>query len=72
MKHRVRLDLSFESESDAAALVECTRQLLPRAAIINAGADNEERGFCEHELCRHDEGLPCTLVEKLEVGEVLV
>ena len=72
MKYRVRLDLSFDpvsstGESDAQALMTLARQLSTKAVSINEGKDNEEISFCNFELCRHDEGLPCTRLERVEV-----
>lgn len=67
MKYRIRLDLSFDNESDAQALMKYAQQLSSLATSINEGANNEEISFLEHEICRHDEGLPCTRIERLEV-----
>ena len=70
MKFRVRLDLSFESESDAKALMAYAKQLSSKAVSINEGAINEEVAFCDLELCGHDEGLPCTNLERVEVRKL--
>ena len=67
MKYRVRLDLSFDSESDAQALVACAKNLSSRATSINEGEVNEEIAFCDFEICRHDEGLPCEKLERVEI-----
>lgn len=67
MKYRVRLDLSFDDEADAQALMDYAKQLSNKAVSINEGTDNEEISFCDVEICRHDEGLPCTRLERLEV-----
>ena len=67
MKYRVRLDLSFDSEADAQALIAYAKGLFSKAVSINEGSDNEEISFCDLELCRHDEGLPCTRLDRLEV-----
>ena len=67
MKYRVRLDLSFDTESDARALMTYARQQSTKAVSINEGKENEEISFCDLELCRHDEGLPCTRLERVEV-----
>ncbi len=67
MKYRVRLDLSFDSEKDAQALMDLARQISANAISINEGQDNEEISFCDMEICRHDEGLPCTSFERVEV-----
>jgi len=67
MKYRVRLDLSFDSETNARALMGYAKQLSHQAGSINEGMANEEISFCDMEMCRHDEGLPCTKLERLEV-----
>jgi hypothetical protein len=69
MKYRVRLDLSFENEADAQALMDSARGLEAKAVNINSGTDNEEISYFELEMCRHDEGLPCTRLERVEVGQ---
>ena len=38
-----------------------------QAVSINEGLDNEEISFCDYELCGHDEGKPCTKLERLEI-----
>ena len=67
MKYRIRLDLSFDNEADAQAIMDYAKQLSGKAASINEGEDNEELSFCDMEICRHDEGLPCTKLDRLEV-----
>ena len=67
MKYRVRLDLSFDSEADARSLVNYAKTLTGKAVSINEGSNNEEISFYDLELCRHDEGLPCTGLDRLEV-----
>ncbi len=70
MKYRVRLDLSFESEADAQSLMDYAKNQSNKAVIINEGQDNEEIAFCDLEICRHDEGLPCTRLERVEVRKL--
>ena len=70
MKYRVRVDLSFDSEADARSLLDYTKTLTGKAVSINEGEANEEISFCELELCRHDEGLPCTRLDRLEVRKL--
>ena len=70
MKYRVRLDLSFESEADAQSLMDYSRTLTGKAVSINEGETNEEISFCDLELCRHDEGLPCEKLDRLEVRKL--
>ncbi len=67
MKYRVRLDLSFDSETDAQSLVAYAKNLSGRATSINEGEVNEEIAFCDFEICRHDEGLPCQKLERVEI-----
>ncbi len=67
MKYRVKLDLSFDNESDAQALMDYAKVLSGKAVSINEGRDNEEISFCDTEICRHDEGLPCTRLERVEI-----
>jgi len=67
MKYRVRLDLSFDTETNARALMDYAKQLTSKAVSINEGADNEEISFCDLEICRHDEGLPCERLERVEI-----
>ncbi len=70
MKYRVRIDLSFDGEADAQSLVAYAKTLTAKAVSINEGSDNEEISFCDLELCRHDEGLPCTRLDRLEVRKL--
>ncbi len=70
MKHRVRVDLSFNDEADAQSLMELTRRLSSKAVSINEGKDNEEISFCDIEICRHDEGLPCTRLDRVEIRKL--
>ena len=72
MKYRVRLDLSFDDEADAQALMDYGKQLSSRAVSINEGEDNEGISFCDVVICRHDEGLPCTGLERVEVRNLEV
>jgi hypothetical protein len=70
MKYRVRLNLSFASEADAQALMAYAKGLFGKAISINEGEVSEEIAFCELEICRHDEGLPCERVERIEIREL--
>lgn len=73
MKYRVKLDLSFDTESEAQALVDYARTAGSQAISINEGQSNEEISFLDYEICRHDEGLPCTRLKRFEIrnGEVV-
>ena len=64
MKYRVRLDLSFDEEADAQALMNYAKGLAEKAVSIREGEINEEVSFCDLELCGHDQGLPCTKLEE--------
>lgn len=72
MKYRVRLDLSFNDESDAQVLMDYAKNLSGNAVSINEGQDDEEISFCDMEICRHDEGLPCTRLGRIEVRKLEV
>jgi hypothetical protein len=67
VKYRVRMDMIFEAETDARALMASGAALTGRAVCIKAGTTDAEASFCELELCRHDEGGPCQLLERVEV-----
>ena len=67
MKYRVRIDLRFDSEADATGLINYAKAISSKAVSINEGAANEEISFWDWELCRHDEGLPCTKLDRAEV-----
>jgi len=67
MKYRVRIDLSFDRQADAQSLMDYVKEASGKAVSINEGGGNEEISFCDLEICRHDEGLPCTRLERVEV-----
>ena len=67
MKYRVRVDLSFDAEADAQAVMNYAKGLIGKVVSINQGNQNEEISFCDLEICRHDEGLPCTRLDRVEV-----
>ena len=67
MKYRVRIDLSFDKKAEAQSLMDYARGLTGKAVSINEGRDNEEISFCDMEICRHDEGLPCTRLDRVEI-----
>jgi len=71
MKYRVRMDLTFDSEADAKKLMDLAKTLSAKATSINEGKDNEEIAYVDYHKCRHDEGLPCEKIERLEVREVI-
>ena len=71
MKYRVRIDLSFDIEADALAVMNHAKTLTDKAVSINEGSMNEEISFCDLEICRHDEGLPCTRLDRIEVRKLL-
>jgi hypothetical protein len=63
------MDMIFEGETDARALMESGRKFAGRAVCIKAGTPDAQVSFCELEMCRHDEGLPCARLERLEVAQ---
>jgi len=67
MKYRVRLDISFPDEASARRLVDLAEELQGAAVSINEGKPNEEISFYDLEMCGHDEGLPCTRLERVEI-----
>ena len=67
MKYRVRCDLSFDGEADARSLMNYAKSLSGKATSINEGEPNAEIAFCDLEICRHDEGLPCEKLERVEI-----
>lgn len=71
MKYRVRIDLSFNSEADARTLMNYAKTLSGIAVSISEGEPNEEISFCDLEICRHDEGLPCERLERIEVKKIV-
>ncbi len=70
MKYRVRLNLSFDNEADAQTLMNYAKRASKKAVSIREDEVNEEIAFCDLELCRHDEGLPCTRLERVEVRKL--
>lgn len=72
MKYRVRLDLSFDDESNAKSLMECAKKLFSKATNINEGKPNEEISFIDLERCGHDEGKPCTRLDRVEIRKLEV
>ncbi len=70
MRYRVRLDLSFASEADARSLMAYAKNLSKKAVSINEGELNEEIAFSDLEICRHDEGLPCETLERVEIRKL--
>ncbi len=70
MKYRVRLDLSFDTRTDADSLMAYAKNLADKAVSISEGEVDEEIAFCDLEICRHDEGLPCTRLDRVEVRKL--
>jgi len=71
MKYRVRMDLSFADEADARSLMAYVENLSGKAVSLNEGEPNEEISFYDLEICRHDEGLPCERLERVEIRKLL-
>ncbi|MBI2287574.1 MAG: hypothetical protein HYU83_01030 [Chloroflexi bacterium] len=73
MKYRVRLDLSFDNEADAQALMVYAKDQSVKAVSINEGMPNEEIAFCDFEICRHDDpssGKGCEKMERVEIRKL--
>ena len=70
MKYRVRVDLSFDDQADAQTLMIYAKNLSGKAVSINEGGPNEEIAFYDLEICRHDEGLPCEKLERVEIRKL--
>ena len=70
MKYRVRIDLAFDKEADAQLLMNYVKKMSAKSISINEGEANEEISFCDLEICRHDEGLPCIRLERVEVRKL--
>ena len=70
MKFRVRLDLPFDNEADAKLLMNYAKKISAKAVSIKEGEANEEIAFCDLEICRHDEGLPCEKLERVEIRKL--
>ncbi len=64
MKYRVRIDSSFDKESDARELLDFARNLMSKAVNVNEGKPDQEISFCEFHLCGHDENKPCIQWER--------
>ncbi|MDP2919373.1 MAG: hypothetical protein Q8O43_04045 [Dehalococcoidia bacterium] len=67
MKYRVRMDMSFTVETDARLLMDSGKALAEKAVSAGEVTEKDAKSFCEMEVCRHDEGLPCTLVERVAI-----
>ena len=70
MKYRVRVDLSYVDEADAQSLMAYVKNQSGKAVSINEGMPSEEISFCDLEICRHDEGLPCEKLERIEIRKL--
>ena len=73
MKYRVRLDLSFDNEADAQALMNYAKRASKKAVSIREGEVNEEIAFADLELCQHDDPSQvkgCTKLERVEVRKL--
>ncbi len=63
----MRVDLSFDAEVDARRVIDLAKQLSGGVVSIHEGESNEEISFYDLEICRHEEGLPCERLERVEV-----
>ncbi len=67
MKYRVKLDLSFNKESDARNLYNYASTLIPKASSINEGKADAKISYIDIHKCGHDEGKPCQKISRLEL-----
>jgi hypothetical protein len=72
MKYRVTINLAFDKESDAKALMDYAKTLTSKAVSINEDKDNAEISFCDYHKCYHDEiaNRPCEPIEKVEIRKI--
>ena len=72
MKYRTIIDLSFDKESDAKALMDYAKTLTSKATSINEDKENAEISFCDYHKCYHDEqtNRPCEPIEKIEIRKL--
>jgi len=72
MKYRVRLNLAFDKEADAKALMDFAKTLTNKAETINEGKMEEELSYCDYHKCMHDEipVKPCIPIERIEVRKI--
>jgi len=52
-------------------LMAYVENLSGKAVSLNEGEPNEEISFTDLEICRHDEGLPCERLERVEIRKLL-
>jgi len=67
MKYRVKIDLSFEQREHAQEIMDFASARSGNAVSIREGSEEEEISYCDLELCGHDEGLPCTRLDRIEI-----
>ncbi len=61
MKYRVRIDFPFDSETDARNFLTAAKTYTSKVKPI---ITTQEIAFYQLELCGHDEGKPCTILEQ--------
>ena len=67
MKYRVKLDLSFNKESDARSLYNLASTLISKASSVNEGKADSKISYIDIHKCGHDENKPCEKVEHKEL-----
>lgn len=67
MKFRIKIDLSFEKESDSRKLLDFARTLMPKAVSFKDTRAGGEVSYIDLHLCGHDEGKPCEKIERKEL-----
>lgn len=66
MNYRIMIDISFEKEASARAVLKTAKDHIKNSVIINPGTPNEERGYIRLQECYHDEDPwgACQLIEE--------
>ena len=67
-KIEVVITIPPKNRDKADLLENIIKQYLQYGVVINKGEPHEERGFVRFERCGHHLGLPCELLEKVEVA----
>lgn len=70
MKYRISLDLAFDKEASAQAVLKTAKDHLKNAVTINPGLPTEEKGTIILHDCFHDEDpvKDCVIIEHHETS----
>ena len=63
---RIRVNLIFEEPVDGDSFWNSLKQLASKSKFRNL---NSESSFIEYEECGHDQGLPCSIIQKVLVSD---